>query len=64
MGIHCSAAILCRLRHRPVQKGSVRGVRSDGVRHAICPAKWYYLPATREAGLVQINFALVDPSRY
>ena len=29
MGIHCIAAISCRLRHRLVQKVSDRGARSD-----------------------------------
>src|ERR1700756_4570945 len=54
MEIHCSAAISCRLRHRPVQKSSDRRAGSDSVQHANCPAKSYYFPATREAGLVQI----------
>src|SRR6266436_9872970 len=58
MEIHCSAAISCRLRHRPVQKSSDRRAGSDGVLHANCPAKSYYFPATREAGLVQIYSAV------
>jgi hypothetical protein len=31
-----------------------------GAQHANCPAKSYYFPATREAGLVQISNALID----
>jgi hypothetical protein len=58
MGIQYSAAISCRLRH--VQKSSDRRAGSDGVQHANCPAKSYYFPATREAGLVQIAKSLVD----
>ncbi len=60
MEIHCSAAISCRLRHRPVQKSSDRRAGSDGVLHANCPAKSYYFPATREAGLVQIANSLTE----
>ena len=35
-----------------------RRADSDGVQHANCPAKSYYSPATREAGLVQIYSAV------
>jgi hypothetical protein len=41
-------------------QSSDRGAGSDGVQHANCPAKSYYFPATREAGLVQIANALSD----
>jgi len=52
-----------------VQRSSDRRARSDGVQHANCPAKSYYFPATREAGLVQIAEALTEqcghkPSRF
>jgi hypothetical protein len=60
MEIHCSAAISCRLRHRPVQKSSDHRAGSDGVLHANCPAKSCYFPATREAGLVQIANSLTE----
>jgi hypothetical protein len=43
-----------------VQKSSDRRAGSDGVLHANCPAKSYYFPATREAGLVQIAESLAD----
>jgi hypothetical protein len=62
MGIQCSAAISCRLGHYPVQKSSDRRAGSDGMQHANCPAKSYYFPATREAGLVQIAESLIDGS--
>lgn len=60
MEIHCSAAISWRLRRYSVRKSSGRRAGSDGVRHAHCPAKSYFFPATREAGLVQIANALSD----
>lgn len=39
---------------------SDRRAGSDSVQHANCPAKSYYFPATREAGLVQIANALME----
>jgi len=53
MGIQCSGSNF-------VQNSSDRRVGSDSVQHANCPAKSYYLPASREAGLVQIAKALTE----
>jgi hypothetical protein len=46
-----------------VQQNARRDGNSDGVQHAIWPAKSYYLSPTREAGLVQIAKSLIDRFR-
>jgi hypothetical protein len=42
------------------RRALIAELASDGVQHADCPAKSYYFPSTREAGLVQIANALTD----
>jgi hypothetical protein len=43
-----------------VPKSSDHRVRSDDIQHGNCPAKSYYLPTTRGAGLVQIAKSLIE----
>ena len=46
------------------RRALIAELASDGVQHADCPAKSYYFPSTREAGLVQIAYALFEAGFY